>query len=216
MSNNRDHDFNMYLADRVNRGVQSFMSGIDRLDSLYVGAAHWVAEKWQNITYRPQRDLESILYLTGFVGFGAAYGNERMLSDLVIAGMSGLGAINSRIVPLDDGEREVDNYCMQETKPGTFLQALFTYSMTAGIIGTVISLGDLSYGAALGDRDYLMRGANGIPFQIGTLGFMGAFYVGRSDVGDPPKPKKKLKEKIKEKIASLLPQPNAPAIEPLA
>jgi len=85
--------------------------------------------------------------------------------------------------------------------------SVFLYSI--GVVETLAGVGQLVAGVVSGNNELYTDSISHLTFGLGILGWVGANYMAKSDIGTPPpKPKKKpVLERIKEKVEKFLPQP---------
>lgn len=194
----------MSLDDQFNPNDGSM---IDILDSALFNFNKKIATKWQNKTYRSKADLERVLYFGSAAVLGGHVANTMNFMMAVPAANAALKGSIEMARPKSAKHEEIINEAIG--LPGKTTKYLRVFCYEIGVVGTLVGAGYLVAGAVSGNNELYMDSINHLSFGLGTLGWISADYMAKSDIGTPPKkPKKKpVLERIKEKFGGLLPQP---------
>mgnify|MGYP001578381117 CR=1 FL=1 len=194
----------MGLDDKFNSNDGSF---IDIADSVLFEFNKKIATKWQDKTYRSKADLEKVLYLGSAVTLGyyvTSTGNFPMVLPGALSALKGL-IETARPTSSKHAEILAEASGLPCKTPKYLDVALYGL----GIIATAIGVGSLLSGIVSGNNEHYLNSINGLSLGLGTLGWVSADYMAKSDIGEPPKKpvKKSIFERINESIDRLLPDP---------
>ena len=191
-------DFKRWLYTTLEKAVGA-------ADGKYLQLHSWLAETWQNKTYRSKNDLQTGAYLASFAGFGAHYATDTSsYISLVPPTVTGLLAIFSRYPDQDEDkiEKELMNRDLASREVDVFLfstGAIF-------VAGSALSVG-VSY--TMGNHSQYYDGVSGLSLWLGLLFATAGHYLYRIDPGDPPRRQKKksLADRLKEIVEQFRPEP---------
>jgi hypothetical protein len=193
----------MSLDDQLNPNDGSMIDTID--DALYRFHKK-IAEKWQDKTGRSKRDLETALYLGGATGFGLYAMRIKEVVMGVPALCSAIRGSFEMARPKSTKHQEIGDEVYHLPRKTTKYLSVIGY--TIGTASTLGGVGKLVIGLITGDDKMYAESINELAFGLGALNLVSADYISKSNIGEPPKKKKKpISERIKEKLSQLLPRP---------
>ena len=185
-------DFYTWLQAKTERTIEA-------VDEKYLYFYSWLAETWQNKTYRDKANLEVGAWLAGFTGFGADYatGTSRYPS-LVGAGVCGLLAILIHVRGQDE-EKAARRMEERLTTPEKFVDALI---LTYGAAATAANLATVAVGYVAGDSSLYLESLQQLSRGVACFSMASGIYLLRVNPGDPPRrpQKKSLTEKLREAL----------------
>ena len=196
----------MSLADRFNPNDGS---ANDRMDNALFELSKKLAKKWQDNTGYNKRVLEEMLYSGSFALFGTNAVQTGHSGAVVLAAMAGLKSIahlyTSRRSSALEEQMSAEASGLPSKTPKFFSLAIFH----VGLASVVNGIANLAAGAIGGHGQYYFNATDSLTLGIGTLAWLTAEYMTKSDIGVPP-PRKPILARLKAMIKSLTPRP-APA-----
>ncbi len=180
---------------------------IDKIDYALFTLNKNIAKKYQDITHRNKSELETILYLGGTTLLTGYIVNAKGYLMSIIAVNSLLKGVIKEARPKNGLDEEIQTEKMGlPSKTVKYMNAL-AYSL--GSIGTTIGAGYIVAGAITGNNQLYLDSLKHLTYGLGTLSYVSADYMAKSNIGSPPpKPKKKpVLERVKERIDGFISLP---------